>query len=166
MKISHTNPDKIRHWLATSFGYLYRKLQSSSLSPFPHFFIWIQNKTLHDNLPNSFCEWPLRPSSDTDLFMPSQAGYLNSQRLGRPFRLAQPEISAWERLWFKRRTFHEPKRSASELGLKCDSLREVPYRMWDGGFVRDQNASLHKPSWFGWPRPGTRSCKVTPPKSN
>ena len=35
-------------------------------------------------------------------------GYLNLERPSRSSRLAQPGISALERLWFRRRTFHEP----------------------------------------------------------
>jgi len=35
-------------------------------------------------------------------------GYLNLERPSRSSRLAQPEISALERLWFRRRTFHDP----------------------------------------------------------
>ena len=35
-------------------------------------------------------------------------GYLNLERLSRSFRLAQPGISALERLWFRRRIFDVP----------------------------------------------------------
>ena len=37
-------------------------------------------------------------------------GYLNSERLSHSFRLAQPFFSPWERLRFKRLTFHESNR--------------------------------------------------------
>ena len=35
-------------------------------------------------------------------------GWFNLERLSRSSRLAQPGFSALERLWFRRRNFHEP----------------------------------------------------------